>query len=35
MQRELSLLPRISPENLLNRIQQYYSFLGEINDQQI
>ena len=32
MQRELSLLPRISAENLLNRIQQYYSFMGEIND---
>jgi hypothetical protein len=35
LQRELSLLPHMSPENHLHRIQKFYSFLGEINDTQI
>lgn len=35
LQRELSLLPRMSPENQLARIQTYYSFMGEITDSQI
>lgn len=30
LQRELSLLPRLSPENLLVRIQYYFSFIGQI-----
>lgn len=35
LQRELSLLPSMSPENQLARIQTYYSFMGEITDSQI
>ena len=35
LQRELSLLPEISPENQLARIQTYYSFIGAISDSQI
>ena len=35
LQRELSLLPRLSPENLLTRIQQYFSFIGNISEQAI
>jgi hypothetical protein len=30
LQREMSLLPRLSPENHLQRIQQYFSFIGNI-----
>jgi hypothetical protein len=29
------LLPQISPENQLARIQTYYSFIGAITDSQI
>jgi len=29
------LLPHMSPENHLNRIQKFYSFIGEITDTQI
>lgn len=32
IKRELSLLPRLSPENLLNRFQAYFSFIGHISD---
>jgi len=32
IKRELSFLPRISPENHLNRIQQYFSFMGSISE---
>mmetsp|Transcript_21896 Transcript_21896/g.26963 ORF Transcript_21896/g.26963 Transcript_21896/m.26963 type:complete len:121 (-) Transcript_21896:893-1255(-) len=35
LQRELSLLPRLSPENQLNRMQQYFSFIGNITGQAI
>lgn len=35
LQRELSLMPQLSPENQLARIQKYYSFMGAITDQQI
>ena len=35
MQREVSLLPRMSPEEQLQRIQKYYSFIGNISDPQI
>jgi len=35
LQRELSLLPRLSPENLLNRIQAYFSFIGNITREAI
>ena len=35
LQRELQLLPRLSPENLLIRIQQYFSFIGNIDQEAI
>ena len=35
LQRELSLLPRMSPESHLKRIQDYYSFIGNISTPQI
>jgi len=35
LQRELTLLPYLSPENQLVRIQSYYSFIGGITDSQI
>ena len=35
LQRELSLLPRLSPENMLVRIQQYFSFIGNITNEAI
>ena len=35
LQRELSLLPRLNPENMLNRIQQYFSFIGNITQEAI
>jgi len=35
LQRELTLLPELSPEKQLDRISQYYSFMGEIKDSEI
>ena len=35
LQRELLLMPRLSPESHLIRIQAYYSFMGTIGDSQI
>ena len=32
IKREMSLLARLSPENHLTRIQQYFSFMGVISD---
>jgi len=31
----MSLLPRISSEDMLAKVQRYYSFMGLIGDQQI
>lgn len=35
LQREISLLPRVTPEEMLTKIQRYYCFIGAIGDSQI
>ena len=32
---QLTLLPNLSPENMLTRIQDYFSFIGNISEKQM
>lgn len=35
LQMQLTLLPNLSPENMLTRIQDYFSFIGNISERQM
>jgi len=35
LEKALTLLPRLTPENILERTIKFFSFMGEINDTKI